>query len=483
MKIAKFGKKYSNLSKLSHKNFSSIANSFKVYTKEDDHLKPDLNPFIISTVTGFLPRRDPVLQLPSKYDALNNLLNKMRWNQPDGSQGLLAHKKLGDAVKNELPEYDVSNETDKMVQLAIYRDYCFLASAYLLEECHHSWLKSKEGYGLGRDHLPRNLAVPFVKISDACGMRPFLEYNSGYALNNYYRKDKSRGEDIDNIDIYRSFINIKSESGFILVHVAINQHSGNLIKAGMNVLKAAEDKNREMFNNSLIEMKDCLIFMNQEFERMYWESNPADYNDFRTFILGITNQPMFPNGVVYEGCFDNKPQFYRGESGANDSVIPFCDNILQITETLPKNPLTEILKDFRSYRPQPHREFLTFTEEAAKKIGVLEYAKQNAESLLHLIDVADQVRAFRHRHWILTNLYIINLSKHPVATGGSPITTWLPNQLLSVIDFIKSNAKLINPSEIRGFLLHSLDAVSRRAEADERIIRKQVEERRKKFNQ
>lgn len=29
---------------------------------------------------------------------------------------------------------------------------------------------------------------------------------------------------------------------------------------------------------------------------------------------------MFPEGLIYEGVGDEKPQFFRGESGANDSM-------------------------------------------------------------------------------------------------------------------------------------------------------------------
>lgn len=29
---------------------------------------------------------------------------------------------------------------------------------------------------------------------------------------------------------------------------------------------------------------------------------------------------MFPDGVIYEGVDDEKPQYFRGESGANDSM-------------------------------------------------------------------------------------------------------------------------------------------------------------------
>jgi indoleamine 2,3-dioxygenase len=471
------------------KSSSSLTNSFKIYSKSEDHIDPKNYPFLISTQKGFLPRADPILNLPPKYDAVNILLDKMRWNQPDGSEGLLAKKQLGDAILSELPEIEMDPENDTMLDLALFRDYSFLTSAYLLEECHHNFLKTGS-YGLGRSSLPQVLARPFTKLAEKLELKPFMEYNSCYALNNWKKKDKTNGMTINNLEIHRSFINMKSESGFILTHVAINQHGGMLIKSGVDVLQSCEENDRRKFNASLREMRDVMSFMNGEFERMYYESNPADYNVFRTFILGIVNQPMFPNGVVYEGCFENKPQYFRGESGANDSIIPFCDNILEITQFLPKNPLTDILRDFRSYRPKSHQEFLVWTEETAKKINVLEYAKANPESMLYFLEVADQVRAFRHRHWVLTNLYIMNFSKHPVATGGSPITTWLPNQLLTVIEFIKSHAKFVKgethgmaENVLPSYLEYNINSIVKRCEADERIIKREVERRRQTFNQ
>jgi indoleamine 2,3-dioxygenase len=85
---------------------------------------------------------------------------------------------------------------------------------------------------------------------------------------------------------------------------------------------------------------------------------------------------MFPNGVVYEGVSD-QAQFYRGESGANDSIIPTLDNFLEITSRMPSNPLTETLRDFRSYRPQQHIEFVNWVEQEAVKLSVRKYALQS----------------------------------------------------------------------------------------------------------
>jgi hypothetical protein len=53
---------------------------------------------------------------------------------------------------------------------------------------------------------------------------------------------------------------------------------------------------------------------------MWNRSKPQSYTTFRTFIFGITSQSMFPNGVIYEGVSD-EPLSFRGESGANDSMV------------------------------------------------------------------------------------------------------------------------------------------------------------------
>jgi indoleamine 2,3-dioxygenase len=47
---------------------------------------------------------------------------------------------------------------------ALFRDYTFLASAYLLEPCDINQRKNGN-YGLGRDVLPKNIAVPLTQLS------------------------------------------------------------------------------------------------------------------------------------------------------------------------------------------------------------------------------------------------------------------------------------------------------------------------------
>lgn len=164
---------------------------------------------------------------------------------------------------------------------------------------------------------------------------------------------------------------------------------------------------------------------------MWNRSKPQGYTNFRTFIFGITSQSMFPNGVIYEGVSD-EPMSFRGESGANDSMIPLMDNLLQIS--MPSTPLTEILQDFRQYRPGNHREFLEAVQSTASASGVRAFAMEDPVSAALYLQALDQVRDFRWRHWCFTREYILKRTSHPTATGGSPIVTWLPNQLQAVLE-------------------------------------------------
>lgn len=122
---------------------------------------------------------------------------------PNGQKGLLGTGGFAEAVKY-LPEYDVSKITDSRLLTALFRDYTFAASAYLLEPC-DLFYRQKGEYGLGRRVLPRNIAVPLAKVSEKMGARPFMEYAQSYALYNYNRIDKNKGLEYENLQLIRRF--------------------------------------------------------------------------------------------------------------------------------------------------------------------------------------------------------------------------------------------------------------------------------------
>jgi indoleamine 2,3-dioxygenase len=216
-------------------------------------------------------------------------------------------------------------------------------------------------------------------------------------------------------------------------------------------------------------------------ETMWRHSDPDKYLQFRSFIMGTKSQPMFPNGVVYEGVAD-QATFFRGESGANDSMIPTMDNLLQLTSVMPNNPLTDILKDFRSYRPVHHSQWLAHVEDEARRVNVRRFAQAESNSAVLYLALLDQVREFRDRHWKFAKEYIIKHTLHPVGTGGSPIVRWLPNQLQVVLDQMTETSKLINRDELTAANRVMANDLTRRGAVQARILKREVKSLEAKFS-
>ena len=136
-------------------------------------LPRSLDPFTITSSTGFLPFDKPTIVLPDVFAPLASLCERLPVVKEDGTPGLLATYELGPAVL-ELP--DLTAEVDKQVTKdgkpdmfiisALFRDYSFVASAYLLEPCWETWKKDPStGYGLGRDVLPKVVAGPMYRCA------------------------------------------------------------------------------------------------------------------------------------------------------------------------------------------------------------------------------------------------------------------------------------------------------------------------------
>ncbi|KAF3901711.1 hypothetical protein ABW20_dc0108658 [Dactylellina cionopaga] len=375
---------------------------FEILTDNSSQDK-SLPAFMVSTTRGFLPRIEPPTVLPHEFDALENILREMPIRKASGEPGLLATRKLGETVDESFPNLVEEVEKykgDQIILNALYRDYSFLLSAYLFEPCYDTYLRTEgKEYGLGRHFLPKSIAQPMAKVAELTGFKPFMEYAGSYALYNYKLLDQSRGMEYDNLALIRAF------------------------EYGLDNKKILESLKK----------------INSVMDEMWQKSKPDQYSQFRIFIFGIQSQPMFPDGVIYEGV-SSEPMRFRGESGANDSMIPLVDNFMCID--MPDNPLTHILKDFRQYRPGNHKAFLTWVETIARGgehyPNVKEFALGDQRSAVLYLLILDQIREFRGRHWNFTREYILKQGKrlHPRATGGSPIVEWLPNQLTHVLNLM-----------------------------------------------
>ena len=57
------------------------------------------------------------------------------------------------------------------------------------------------------------------------------------------------------------------------------------------------------------------------------------------------------------------------------------------------------------------------------------------EGLVYLLKIVDEVYLFRNGHWQFVQKYIMSNTKYAFATGGTPITTWLINQIEAVLEY------------------------------------------------
>jgi len=68
---------------------------------------------------------------------------------------------------------------------------------------------------------------------------------------------------------------------------------------------------------------------------------------------------------------------------------------------------------------------------------------ENEEGLCLLIQILDEIYYFRNGHWQFVQKYIMANTKYAKATGGTPIISWIPNQITAVLNYMSDVLELI----------------------------------------
>jgi indoleamine 2,3-dioxygenase len=432
---------------------------------------------------GFLPVLKPLKSLQKPYKLVNDILELMKLSNPDS---LLKQNKLAEYIRDNLPDYTdtIKKELNKQILATLFRDYSFMASAYSLETSHYDL---KEGiYGTAREELPSNLAKPLKYLAEKLDSLPWLDYAYGYGLNNAIIKE---GEtdlgDYRSYETIRMFNGIESESGFINVHVAMNSYTPELLSIQQKILVSANEIKTDDLNYFLNKHYYVLNSIIESLNQMWKACKKSEYLSFRTFIMGQKgNKVMYPNEeIIFNLDKTKESHSYRGETGAQDSIIPSVDSLFQIK--YPRNKLTEYLYDLRQYRPKDHQAYIEYNAKMSKIVDLVNLVKTNPECSLAFLKNLNCIRLFRRKHWNLTKKYIIENTKHPVATGGTPITTWLPNQLGATLETMKDIIETLEPKK---HLLSESDRneyITLKLEVNEHLIKimEEVNELQNEFTQ
>ncbi|KAJ2805639.1 hypothetical protein H4R20_002010 [Coemansia guatemalensis] len=348
----------------------------------------------VSTTSGFLPRRDPLAVLPSYYEKIDELLHEMPVLKEDGTLGLLHTGRFGSRIERELPLYDVEFVFDRRILAALYRDYSMLASAYLLEPCDIQFRLARN-YGLARRVLPANIAIPLDTISRRLGQKPFLEHST-FTFYNYRRKDQALPITLDNLEPIRRFSGCDKEHNFIVGHVAAARQTDEIVAASLNILRNAQQNQREKFNAALRQYTKAMGRVNDILSQTL--KGYGEHASFYTFLSGCKAQAMFNSGVWFENNATTSTHKYLGVAQSSSPIASLSTHLFQLSDLSPRGSLP-CADGVDRLRAPNYRSFLAHVSSQARQLAIQSYALRNAESSAEYISALGQVLSYRYRQW------------------------------------------------------------------------------------
>ena len=276
--------------------------------------------------------------------------------------------------------------------------------------------------------LPYVISVPWHAVAKKIGRPPIQSYVS-YAIDNWYRIDKSRGITLDNISLIQNFLGGVDEEWFTMIHVVMEAQAGGALAGAYYACEAAKEEDWEAVEKCLFKVASSLGEVYNTFCRMEEKCDPyIYYNRVRPYIFGTMNNPDLPNGLVYEGVeeYNGAPQKFRGETGAQSSIIPALDGALGVShkgtmgDSKEEDVLKTYLMEMRTYMPPKHREFIKWCEENG---NLRKHLKKRKSMVVPYNICIGWIEAFRTKHMEFASTYIVkqNQSQAKVGHGGSTI--------------------------------------------------------------
>uniref|UniRef100_A0A8C9RVC4 Indoleamine 2,3-dioxygenase 2-like n=1 Tax=Scleropages formosus TaxID=113540 RepID=A0A8C9RVC4_SCLFO len=273
----------------------------------------DLESFGVSKELGFV-LENPLTDLPEYYRPWMALAAEVTH--------LIEAHQLRDRVK-EMPllstQYLRSHREQRLAHLALG----FITMGYV-------W---QEGQDQPAKVLPKQLAVPYCTVSDLLGLPPILVY-ADCVLANWKLKDPSKPMEIGNLDTVFTFPGGESCKGFLLVSLLVE--------------KAASTGLKVRYVSLGLSGSPCLF---QSLSTGHVD--PTSFHGIlRIFFSGWKNNPMLPDGLRYEGVFQ-EPLQLSGGSAAQSSAIQCFDALLGVMQT--DASAGAFLKHMHDYMPPAHR--------------------------------------------------------------------------------------------------------------------------------
>jgi len=354
----------------------------------------------------FLPTRDPLKGYIAKSKSLERL-SVIAAELPKTLLTGRVRQNIDSLNKNALSvDLVIKNNNIREIKLAMSH-LSFIAHAYIWGAKNPSKV------------LPEVIARPWVQLSNILGRPPILSYAS-YCLDNWYRINPKENISLENVGLLNNFLGGVDEDWFVTIHVCIEDAANDAIQSANAISKLNEINSIKDFSDNLKKIISSLRKVNSIFSRMPEKCDPyIYYHRVRPFIFGTKDNPDLKKGLIYENQYSNKPQYFRGETGAQSSIMPFLDGALGIHHT--QDHLRHYLNEMREYMPPEHRKAIELVEKRSKAKHLISKSKQLTSEYNKCLE---EIRIFRAQHLEFAATYIHKQSqiKNPFGRGGSTIT-------------------------------------------------------------
>ena len=368
-------------------------------------------------VHGFISSEQPLRYLNDKNQD-EQILEDLACSIP---KLLLTNKirKQIDKLPDSFFSHDLSKYSEEELRL-LNVQFSFLAHAYVWGDLVPSKI------------LCKAIAKPWSNISKMLGRPPILSYAS-YCLDNWHKINQDEGVNLDNVALNYNFLGGIDEDWFVTIHVCIEHAANKAIQSAFNIALKTEtsDCDENVLLDELTSIKEAMLEVNHIFRKMPEKCDPyIYYHRVRPYIFGWKNNPALPDGLIYESCFDEKPQLFRGETGAQSSIVPTLDALLNVEHE--RDELREYLDEMKSYMPPSHRELIKFIEDTSK---IKQQVSSNKVLMELYDDCCQEISIFRSQHLRYAADYIHNQSTKSTlfgsggskvrGTGGTPFMKYL----------------------------------------------------------
>lgn len=317
------------------------------------------------------------------------------------------------------------------------------------------------------DRIPASLAVLACRLGKLLGVSPLLVYAS-YALKNWKRINPHGPITAENVTMIQHFNSSQApeafvaEDWFVAIHVEIERIAGSLLEAMFRAEDGRKTGNSDELLLALVDMTRTLIAMQQTLSRMSERCDSETYfTCVRPYLAGFSK---IPQGVIYEGVseFNDKPQYFDGQTGAQSSIMPAFDKFLCISHR--SENLSAHLRRMLAFNTPPAHRRLVHHFKDSRRFRDHDrtwdaWEKRDKEVQGALVKLRFAAALFRREHYILAITHIARIerkltgNKNPIGTGG---TTFIPSLFRHIEETLHPSEREVRTEEFRKYFQNLL---------------------------